>query len=290
MQTYDYSRVPPGSRDPMTGGSRSSAPAASVLILLLGLLLLVGAAGGAADADAATTATSSSKKPHAKKARSACARQARTARQRKACRRAARKRAQAQRGGIGTGGDGSGQDAPSIAGAPAGGSTTATAPREATPAADTNDCAGADDSGAPGDAVTGAVLCLVNVERRVAGVSALHPDLRLVDAAHAHAADMISQRYFDHAGLDGSAPGDRIAATGYVATDGPHGPHVGENIAWASAPMDTPRTIVLSWVASPGHRANLLSGDFAETGLWVEPQTPAGGPGLTYVQTFGSGG
>ena len=53
----------------------------------------------------------------------------------------------------------------------------------------------------------------------------------------------------------------------------------------------TPRAIVAAWMASPGHRANILDARFRDTGIGVSPHPPAsladGQAGAIYTQDFG---
>src|SRR5207237_141010 len=53
----------------------------------------------------------------------------------------------------------------------------------------------------------------------------------------------------------------------------------------------TPQAVVSAWMASPGHLANLLEGQYRDTGIAIEPQVPAaladGASGATYAQEFG---
>jgi hypothetical protein len=62
---------------------------------------------------------------------------------------------------------------------------------------------------------------------------------------------------------------------------------VGENIGWGQGALTTPRSIVDAWMASPGHRENLLSRDYTEVGLGALG-TPGAGAGATYTTDFGS--
>lgn len=111
------------------------------------------------------------------------------------------------------------------------------------------------------------VLLLVN-QRRAAGAScgssvfgaapALSSHDQLRQAARCHSLDMATLNYFSHTGLDGSNPGARIAATGYVAGTW------GENIA---AGQRTAQQVVDGWVASEGHCRNLMNKNFAELGV-----------------------
>jgi uncharacterized protein YkwD len=69
------------------------------------------------------------------------------------------------------------------------------------------------------------------------------------------------------------------------------GYEVGENIAWGTLGLATPRAIVAAWMASPGHRANILDRHYRETGIGVSPHPPTslanGQPGAIYTQDFG---
>ena len=46
-----------------------------------------------------------------------------------------------------------------------------------------------------------------------------------------------------------------------------------------------------AWIASPGHLANILEGQYEDTGIGIVPAAPAqlaeGSPGATYAQEFG---
>jgi hypothetical protein len=80
---------------------------------------------------------------------------------------------------------------------------------------------------------------------------------------------------------------DRLTAAGYIAPDGDW--TVGENIAWGQAGLSTPRSIMAAWMASPGHRKNILTGEFTEIGLGVVTGTPGDTSwGATYTTDFGA--
>jgi uncharacterized protein YkwD len=135
-----------------------------------------------------------------------------------------------------------------------------------------------------------ATLCLVNRERLVHGEVALKPNARLAAAAQGHSADMAAGDYFEHDGRHGDTPLSRMRASGYIFSS--HiGYAVGENIAWATLGLATPKAIVASWMASPGHRANILDATFRETGVGVSPHPLAslarGQSGAIYTQDFG---
>ncbi len=135
-----------------------------------------------------------------------------------------------------------------------------------------------------------ATLCLVNRERITRGERALRPNARLRRAAAAHTSSMAVDDYFEHVGPGGQTPLARMRAFGYISSSRV-GFEVGENIAFATGELDTPSAIVAAWMASPGHRANILDRGYRETGIGVSTHPPAmlaqGQPGAIYTQDFG---
>ncbi|MGI6158044.1 MAG: CAP domain-containing protein [Saccharofermentanales bacterium] len=59
----------------------------------------------------------------------------------------------------------------------------------------------------------------------------------------------------------------------------------GENIA---SGQRTPTRVMDAWMSSPGHRANILNGDFTEIGIacFHDPNARAGFPPYYWVQVF----
>lgn len=105
------------------------------------------------------------------------------------------------------------------------------------------------------------VLELTNAERAKAGLSPLKLNSQLVDAAQDHSSDMAYDDFFNHTGVDGSNPSDRVQDTGYQYST------VGENIA---AGQRTAAEVVEAWMNSPGHRANILNARYTEIGIGYE--------------------
>jgi uncharacterized protein YkwD len=95
------------------------------------------------------------------------------------------------------------------------------------------------------------VINLTNAQRLANGCGAMHTDNRLTAAALAHSADMATHNYFDHTGSDGSSFVTRESTAGYASTNA-----AAENIAWG---YPSAQTVVAAWMASPGHRANILN-------------------------------
>ena len=139
--------------------------------------------------------------------------------------------------------------------------------------------------------VRAAVLCLINRERTAHGERPLRPNKRLRRAAQGHSRSMAAGDYFAHTGPRDQTPLARMRAAGYISSSRV-GYEVGENIAWGTEQLATPRAIVAAWMASPGHRANILDPRYRETGIGVCPRPPAslahGQAGAIYTQDFGA--
>ena len=83
---------------------------------------------------------------------------------------------------------------------------------------------------------------------------------------------MVARNYFDHTSPGGETLLDRIKASTYLPPRA--GYILGENIALGTMQLATPAAIVGSWMKSPGHRANILNGDFRDSGLGVVARAP----------------
>ena len=162
-----------------------------------------------------------------------------------------------------------------------------------TPTASAATCAGADTVPSAGSVaeVRSATLCLLNAERTQRGRRPLRSNAGLALAGRRHAKDMVRRRYFAHASRSGAGFDDRIKAAGYLR--GARAATIGENLGWGSGSLSTPRSMVRSWMASPGHRANMLRPAFREIRIGIAHGAPVpsigpGGPALTYANEFGT--
>jgi uncharacterized protein YkwD len=135
--------------------------------------------------------------------------------------------------------------------------------------------------------VAEATLCLLNGERADRGLATLRPNDRLQRAALAHGNDMVEHQYFSHDGRNGSQPAERIRASGYLSNGGSW--RIGENLAWGTGELASPRSIMAAWMNSAGHRANILQPAYREIGFGVLAGNPAsrGNGGATFVTEFG---
>ncbi len=138
--------------------------------------------------------------------------------------------------------------------------------------------------------IRNATMCLVNRERVGRGEAALQGNDKLQAAAQAHSESMAWGGYFEHLGPGGQTPLDRMRSAGYIGSSGV-GFEVGENIAWGTGALSTPRAIVAGWMSDPGHRANILNGRFHDSAIGISPHLSAsfghGRAGGVYTQDFG---
>ena len=126
----------------------------------------------------------------------------------------------------------------------------------------------ADAATSPAEALRHTVIALVNVARTANGCTALRETAALDRSATSHARDMSANDYFSHSSLDGTSWYARVHSFG---TKYPGG----ENIAMG---FYSATSVMTAWLASPGHRANILDCQFKSIGVgqagnggyWVE--------------------
>jgi uncharacterized protein YkwD len=142
-------------------------------------------------------------------------------------------------------------------------------------------CASRPASGGGGGASPASVtlLALVNAQRNAAGLPGLLWCPPLERSAQGHADDQAIHNTMTHVGTDNSTLAQRVERAGY------HGwSAISENVAaqWPSADA-----VMVGWMNSPEHRANILSPDFTYFGGGVGWSAN----GTTYwTQDFGRGG
>ena len=104
------------------------------------------------------------------------------------------------------------------------------------------------------------VLELVNLERLADGKPPLKWVAELFISSETHSFNMADRDFFAHCDVDTKTmPADRMAAAGYTGNALP-----AENIAAGQA---DPEAVMDAWMASPGHRANILSTFVREIGV-----------------------
>ena len=132
-----------------------------------------------------------------------------------------------------------------------------------------------------------ALLCVIDAERATRDLPLVRASPQLARAAQGHADDMVARQFFAHVTPGGSTLGDRVHATGYI--EGRRDWELGEAIAWAQQPLDTPVSLMAAWLASPEHRAIVLDRRFRDVGIGVTAGLTDGsaGAGATAVLDFG---
>jgi uncharacterized protein YkwD len=146
-------------------------------------------------------------------------------------------------------------------------------------------CPGQRDAAADVATQEAAMRCMHAYARRHARRGRLGSSAKLSDSAAAKARDILRCDQFSHVacghdflywfeqldfGLDGCWS-------------------AGENIAWASAGFASPRSVMRSWLRSPGHRSNILNRSFEQLGVGLRIGDLAGVDGAhVWVTHFGS--
>lgn len=124
------------------------------------------------------------------------------------------------------------------------------------------------------------VLALMNVYRAEQGLPPLREDARLRKAAEDRVRHMEELGYWAHKSPDGMSPFVWLAARDYNYA------HAGENLA---SGFETARLLVLSWMESPGHRANIMAGNYEDVGIAIiDGATTGPATGKSVVVLFAS--
>ena len=99
-----------------------------------------------------------------------------------------------------------------------------------------------------------------NTQRTTSGLSRLHLNTALNQAAQAKAADMAANNYWAHTSPTGKTPWTFIAAANYSYDT------AGENLAYG---FSTSSETISGWMNSPGHRANILNATYVDVGFGI---------------------
>jgi uncharacterized protein YkwD len=106
------------------------------------------------------------------------------------------------------------------------------------------------------------ILTEINRVRSNRGLPELKVNGELQEIARRHSSDMASSGYFSHTDQTGRGLKERLGQaqrTPFVA---------GENLHRNDFP-DSAREAIRGWIQSPGHRQNILNGNYSETGIGV---------------------
>jgi uncharacterized protein YkwD len=131
----------------------------------------------------------------------------------------------------------------------------------------------------------GGVVEELNRVRAARGLRPLRPISSLAASARRHSAQMGARGFFDHNSVDGTPFWRRIER--FYGGRGFRSWEVGENIFWQSPTTIAAIAVVRSWMASAGHRANMLSRSWRDVGVGAVslPSAPGvyGGSPVTIV-------
>jgi len=109
-----------------------------------------------------------------------------------------------------------------------------------------------------------ALVAGINAQRAAAGLPPLQLDPDLVIVARERSSDMAQRGYFSHVSPTGETFKSIMQSHGVACS------WCGENIAYNNFGDDQTVAVVLSaWMASPGHRDNVLRPDFSRVGVGV---------------------
>lgn len=118
-----------------------------------------------------------------------------------------------------------------------------------------------------------AVLELVNVEREKMGIKPLILDNNVSKVAQLKAEDMANNGYFAHESPTYGSPFEMLNQYNIFFSI------AGENIAMG---QKTPEKVMVSWMNSPGHRANILDSRFENIGIGLYEKNGI----INWVQQF----
>jgi len=121
------------------------------------------------------------------------------------------------------------------------------------------------------------IIALTNQERLGYGLNTLSTNAQLSAAALAKANDMFEKQYWDHFGPNGESPWQFIRAAGYNYV------YAGENLAKG---FRTAEGVHEAWMASPTHKANIVSGNYKDIGVAVVEGELLGKQTTLVVQLF----
>ncbi len=116
------------------------------------------------------------------------------------------------------------------------------------------------------------LLAMINQERANNGVGSLSSGGSLTSVARDHSKDMAENGFFDHNSSSGS-PFDRMSSAGISFTA------AAENLYAGNGSNDSPSSAFGGWMASEGHRTNMLNGAYsmAGVGYWCDSSSTYGG-------------
>jgi uncharacterized protein YkwD len=125
------------------------------------------------------------------------------------------------------------------------------------------------------------IIDATNRERIARDLPPLQVNTKLTESAMRKTNDMIARQYFEHDSPNGKGVSDLGREVGYDYVV------MGENLALGN--FATSDDVVKAWMDSPGHRANMLSSNYQEIGVYAAKATYQGREVWFAVQHFGTG-
>ena len=125
------------------------------------------------------------------------------------------------------------------------------------------------------------IILETNKERRANNLNPLTESPKLNSAADFKMRDMFTRQYFNHYAPDGtSGIAELLVRFGYKYMT------AGENLALGN--FKNAHELVAGWMASPGHRANILNSSYRDIGVAAGYEVFEGRQTIIAVQIFGS--
>lgn len=124
------------------------------------------------------------------------------------------------------------------------------------------------------------IIADTNKERANAGLPVLESNDKLVASAEMKINDMVKNQYFEHISPKGVTVSDLGLEVGYDYIV------MGENLAMGN--FTNAEDVVVAWMNSPGHRANILNPNYQEMGAAAQFATYQGKKVWFVVQHFGT--
>jgi len=123
------------------------------------------------------------------------------------------------------------------------------------------------------------IIIQTNRARQQDTLKSLVEETKLDQAASVKAQEMFKLQYFDHISPNGDGPAELAKRVdyGYIM--------IGENLAMGNFADDV--DLVKAWLASPGHRENILDARYSQIGVAVVKGTYQGESTWIAVQEFG---
>lgn len=123
------------------------------------------------------------------------------------------------------------------------------------------------------------VITQTNNQRSQNNLFTLSENDKLDEAATEKMNDLFNKQYFDHVSPTGQGPAYWVDKEGYSYI------MIGENLALGD--FDNDKALVDAWMASPGHRANILNNNYTDIGVAVGKRNFEGRDTWIAVQEFG---